>query len=237
MVSRRSQLWRRCVSAGALVAIMGLGAGSALAAGRGPTDVIKGIRADLDKILAGPAPVAGSKEDAARDTKLTTLVRQLFDFKELATRSLGSHWPSLTDTQRDEFVKTLSALIEKNYLQGVKSSGPFTLKYLDEEIAGEMASVKTEITTTPPKKKKPITVAVEYKLRKDAKGEWRVYDIITDGDSTVDLYKAEFNKVIASEGFATLMKKLKTKLDSLAAPGGPGSSMAGGGTAASAGKP
>ncbi|HEV8321801.1 MAG TPA: ABC transporter substrate-binding protein [Myxococcota bacterium] len=233
MVSRRSQLWLRCVSTGAIVAVLSLsGVASAGAAAKGPTDFLKGARADLDKILTGAAPAPGSKEDAARDAKLTTLVRGLFDFRELGIRALGANWAARTDGEREEFVKTLSALIEKNYLMGVKATGPYTIKYLGEEIAGTQASVKTEITTTPPRKKKPLTVAVEYKLVKDAKGEWRVYDIITDGDSTVDLYKAEFNKVIATDGFAGLMKKLRTKLDSY----GPGSSLAGSG-APTAGKP
>jgi len=214
MVVRRSQLWLRCVTGLATAAFVALTCAAAGAAVKGPTDFVKDTRAKLDKILAEPAATPGSKEETTHENKIREMVQRLFDFKELGIRSLDKHWATLKPAEADEFLKTLGKLIENNYIYGLKNTGAYTMKYLGEEIVGTQASVKTEITATPPKKKKPVTIAVEYRLVKDVKGEWRVYDIITDGDSLVDLYKAEFNKVIAKGGFPELLKKLKMKLES-----------------------
>src|SRR5262245_28510810 len=116
MKIRRSQVWLRCVGAAVAVAVLAIG-GVAQAA-KGPTDFLKSVRTDLAKILKAPAPAAGSKEDAARDTKLRALVNRLFDFGELGTRSMGAHWAKLTPAQQEDFVATIGALIENSYMTG-----------------------------------------------------------------------------------------------------------------------
>ena len=40
-----------------------------------------------------------------------------------------------------------------------------------------------------------------------------VYDVVTDEQSMVENYRAEFNKIINKDGFETLLKRMKKKLD------------------------
>jgi ABC-type transporter MlaC component len=55
-------------------------------------------------------------------------------------------------------------------------------------------------------------IEIVYKLKK--KGiSWIVVDMITDGVSLVGNYQAEFNKIINSDGFEGLMKKMKDKME------------------------
>ena len=42
---------------------------------------------------------------------------------------------------------------------------------------------------------------------------WVVYDVITDEQSMLENYRAEFNKIITKEGFDALLKKMKKKLE------------------------
>ena len=41
---------------------------------------------------------------------------------------------------------------------------------------------------------------------------WVVYDVVTDEQSMLENYRAEFNKIINRDGFDALLKRMKTKL-------------------------
>ena len=58
---------------------------------------------------------------------------------------------------------------------------------------------------------KKVKIALEYKMlwRGD---HWVVYDVVTDEQSMLENYRAEFNKIINRDGFDALLKKMKTKL-------------------------
>jgi len=53
-----------------------------------------------------------------------------------------------------------------------------------------------------------VHVAVEYRLVwRD--GRWAVYDVVTDGQSMLESYRAQFERIIAREGFAGLRSRMK----------------------------
>ena len=53
---------------------------------------------------------------------------------------------------------------------------------------------------------------MEYKLlAKD--NRWLVYDVITDEQSMLETYRAEFNKTINKESFDALLRRMKKKLE------------------------
>ena len=59
---------------------------------------------------------------------------------------------------------------------------------------------------------KKVTVEMEYKLL--YKGDrWLVYDVITDEQSMLENYRAEFNKIITKESFDALLKRMKKRLE------------------------
>jgi phospholipid transport system substrate-binding protein len=59
---------------------------------------------------------------------------------------------------------------------------------------------------------KKVDVSMEYKLlAKD--GRWLVYDVITDEQSMLENYRAEFGKIINKESFDALLKRMKKKLE------------------------
>jgi phospholipid transport system substrate-binding protein len=51
---------------------------------------------------------------------------------------------------------------------------------------------------------------VDYAMRQ-AKDSWRIVDITIDDVSTVENYRSSFSKVIAQEGFDSLIAKLSKK--------------------------
>lgn len=60
------------------------------------------------------------------------------------------------------------------------------------------------------RKGRPYSIAVDYVLVKDG-DKLRAWDIKTDGVGLVENYRTQFNKIIAKDGFAGLMAKMKSK--------------------------
>ena len=45
-----------------------------------------------------------------------------------------------------------------------------------------------------------------------------VYDVVIEGVSLVSNYRSQFNRIIASQGYPELVKKLRTKSEEIKAP-------------------
>ena len=58
---------------------------------------------------------------------------------------------------------------------------------------------------------KKTKVVLQYKML--WKDHWVVYDVVTDEQSMLENYRAEFNKIINRDGFDALLKKMRKKLD------------------------
>ncbi len=85
----------------------------------------------------------------------------------------------------------------------------YTIKYDKETKDGNEADVTGTLLTTSRGKK--VKIALEYKMI--WKDRWVVYDVITDEQSMLENYRAEFNKIINKEGFDALLKRMKKKLE------------------------
>ncbi|MES1164311.1 MAG: ABC transporter substrate-binding protein [Verrucomicrobiota bacterium] len=176
--------------------------------GSSPLGVLKKSNDDLDKILKKKYP-NWSPEAEAQKAEVRKLVGGFLDYRELAHRALAKHWETLTAAQRQEFVSTLRDLVERSYLKQVRGDPNYNIKYQKEEKTGSEATVDATLTTMTRGKK--VNLALSYKLI--FKERWLVYDVVTDEQSMLENYRAEFNKIINKEGFDTLLKRMKKKLE------------------------
>ena len=213
--------WRRgIVLAGALlVCVLTPAASSALAAEPAPAAAppassspmaeLKKSNLALDKALSKNRP-NWSPEAELQRSEVRKIVGGFLDYGELARRALARHWDPLTPKQREEFVNTLRELVERSYLRQIHGNAAYNIKYDKEEKNGGEATVFATLNTTSRGKK--VVIALEYHmLYKD--GKWVVYDVVTDDQSMLENYRAEFNKIINKESFDALLKKMKNKLD------------------------
>ena len=174
-----------------------------------PMAELKRSNLALDKVLQKNRP-NWSPEAELQRSEVRKIVGSFLDYGELARRALARHWDPLTPKQREEFVNTLRELVERSYLRQVHGNAAYNIKYDKEEKNGNEASVTATLNTTARGKK--VVIALEYKmLHKD--GHWVVYDVLTDDQSMLENYRAEFNKIITKESFEALLKKMKKKLD------------------------
>jgi phospholipid transport system substrate-binding protein len=178
-------------------------------AGSSPMVDLKKSNAALKKLFAKSAPSWSPEHDAKR-SEMRKIVNGFLDFEELAHRSLARHWEGLTAKQRSEFVGVLRDLIERNYIKQVHGQPNYELSMQKEAVTGSEATVNATLETT--SKGKKVKIEMEYKLL--YKGDrWLVYDVITDEQSMLENYRAEFNKIISKESFDALLKRMKKRLE------------------------
>lgn len=190
-----------------LLAMVALPA-TALAADGPGTKAVRNANDTIAKLLKQKVK-AGSPEEKKAAEKVTESVRGFLDIDELAKRALVDHWGKITDAQKTEFLSLLRALIEDNYIKGLRANLEYQVAYNGEAPgADKTIVVKTEITAK--KRGRPIKIAVDYVLV-DVGGKLKCFDIRTDGVGLVDNYRAQFNKIIAKDGFDGLIAKMKKK--------------------------
>lgn len=152
---------------------------------------------------------AGSPEEKALADKVTASVKSFIDIDELGKRAMADHWSRLSGAQQADFLSTLRALINDNYLKGLRANIDYTVAYTGEttESTGDVV-VTTTISTK--RNNRPYKIEVTYVLRKDG-GKLRAWDVKTDGVGLVENYREQFNKIIEKDGVAGLLAKMKKK--------------------------
>jgi phospholipid transport system substrate-binding protein len=189
-------------------AAAGLAAALALAAAPAqagpPTEQLKGAIERVIQIVGDPA-LKGEDRAAERREKLRAAANQIFDFPEIARRTLGRHWQGLGEAPRKEFVALFSDLLERSYVSRIEQYGGEKILYAGERVEGNLATVNTRIVT-----KGGSEVPVDYRLatRSD---RWLVYDVNIEGVSLVSNYRTQFNKIVQTEGMDELMRRLRAK--------------------------
>ena len=170
---------------------------------------LKRSNLSLDKVLQKNRP-NWSPEAELQRSEVRKIVGGFLVYGELARRALSRHCDPLTPKQREEFVNTLRELVERSYLKQVHGNAAYNIKYEKEEKSGNEASVTATLNTMARGKK--VVIALEYKMLYKA-GHWVVYDVLTDEQSMLENYRAEFNKIITKESFEALLSRMKKKLD------------------------
>ena len=178
-------------------------------AGSSPMADLKKSNAALKKLFQKSSPSWSPEQDAKR-SEMRKVVNGFLDFEELAHRALARHWESLTPKQRSEFVGVLRDLIERNYIKQVHVQPNYELRFSKEAVNGSEATVNATLDASHDGKK--VTVEMEYKLLYKG-GRWLVFDVVTDEQSMLENYRAEFNKIITKESFDALLKRMKKRLE------------------------
>jgi phospholipid transport system substrate-binding protein len=183
-------------------AVLMLVCGYKLANAGEPTEAIRDAVNQGVEILKN-AKLDNQKQRAQVIERLRQIVFPLFDFNEMAMRSLGANWRRLNPQQRQEFVSTFTALLEKTYADQIDLYDGQQVVYTGESVDGDYAQVDSRIID-----KNRQTYSVAYRLHKVG-GKWKIYDVVAENISLVNNYRSQFNRVIAKSSFAGLLKMMK----------------------------
>ena len=187
---------RRALALGGLLLLCAAGAQASPAGDQ--------FRADLDRVLKVLGDTEGQTPEARRSA-LRTVAEPVFDWREMASRALATHWKARSEEERDEFTRLFTDLIERVYVTKVERYTGESVKFVGDRMEGSLALVQTRLVPT-----KGPEVPIDYRLM-EKDGRWRVYDVVIEGVSMVANYRTQFDRVIRSSSYAELVKRLKDK--------------------------
>jgi len=180
------------------------------------TNVFAGVTDEVKKTVDEVVRIVSDKEMKKNDQKrrqaLKKTISVIFDYNEMAKRSLGKHWNQRSAAEKKQFAELFASLLENSYASKIESYNNEKIVYLKETIDSDHAEVKSKVVTT-----KRDEFTLDYRMI-NQNGKWMVYDVVIEGVSLVSNYRTQFNKIITSNGYPELVKKLQTKSDELKAP-------------------
>ncbi|MHC1696475.1 MAG: phospholipid-binding protein MlaC [Geobacteraceae bacterium] len=172
------------------------------------------VKQTVDQVVSivSDANLKKPQNEAKRRAALKNTIGRIFDYGEMAKRSLGVHWKKRSSAEQKEFVGLFATLLENSYANKIESYQDEKILYDKETLDGDYAEVKSRVVTA-----KRDEYTLDYRLLKEG-GRWMVYDVVIEGVSLVSNYRNQFNKIILNQGYGELVKKLKTKKEEIAAP-------------------
>jgi phospholipid transport system substrate-binding protein len=180
---------------------------SAVAATPSPRDVVQTALTRVVAVLQDDFEGAhlDRPRTEMRRAEIRRIASELFDFDEMARRTLTRHWAGRTREEQAEFVRLFTAILERSYIGRIEQFSGERILYVGQTIDGHYATVRSRIVT-----RRRAEIAVDYRLMlRD--GRWRAHDVLLDGVSFVATFRSEFERIIQQSSYAGLVDKLRKR--------------------------
>jgi phospholipid transport system substrate-binding protein len=196
-----------------VLSVIGLSLSGLAVAGE-PTDAVKQITDRVLAILEDPQ-WQGPEKQAERQQRLRQISEHAFAWEEMARRALAVHWRERSPQERQEFVQLFRDQVERTYINRLEQAAKEKqdIVYAGERVEDSRAVVSTRAITT-----RGTEVPLDYRLIK-RNGGWQIYDVLIEGVSLINNYRSQFNDIIRSSSYENLVQKLRSKDETVAAPG------------------
>jgi outer membrane protein OmpA-like peptidoglycan-associated protein len=137
------------------------------------------------------------------------LARDLFDGRRAARRALGAEWNQRTSAEREEFARTFTGALEHAYLKIIQArlprDRPPAIRVNGEDVISErVAVIRTQVQT-----KDGGDVQLDYLMSRSDE-TWLVEDVVIDGVSLVENYRAQFARILRTSSYADVVARLRT---------------------------
>ncbi|MEC8479468.1 MAG: ABC transporter substrate-binding protein, partial [SAR324 cluster bacterium] len=143
-------------------------------------------------------------EKNKRNEKIVGELNEIMDFQLAAYLSLGKHWKKISKTQKKEFIETFQLYINNYIVEKIDLYTNQKIDIGDSKIVKKgRAELEIGILSG------GETLQVNFKLRKNKKKEWRVYDVDIEGVSLITTFRSQFSGVLKNSSFEELLEKLK----------------------------
>lgn len=187
-----------------LVALMGTVAfGSSEQSTESPTQAVRATLTEVFRILEDEKLKDPTKL-LPRRHMLEAIIASHFDYTEMSKRALAANWTPLTASERADFVELFKSFLSDRYAEKIEGYSGEQVHYLSERIEGNYAEVRTELRSS------KVEIPMDYRLHvRD--GTWHAYDIIVDGVSLVKNYRSQFDKIIRSDSYQELVRRLRAR--------------------------
>ena len=139
-----------------------------------------------------------------RNLKIVEELNEIMYFTAAGALSLGKHWKKISKKQKKEFLKIFKKYINNYIVEKIDL-------YTNQKIEiGEAKIVK--------KGRAKLNIGilsggealqVTFKLRKNKKKAWRVWDVDIEGVSLITTFRSQFSGVLKKNSFDVLLEKLR----------------------------
>ena len=167
------------------------------------TEAVKGTIDDLIRALDDETLKRPERAEARRRA-IESIIKHRVDYEEMARRSLGAPWSTLSHRDQREFVGLFVQLLRDSFAGRITERSDEQVVFLEELRDSTFAEVKAQM------KGRKIDTPVDFRLIRRAH-EWRVYDIVIDGASIVSNYRSQFTSIIRDISYGGLIKKMREK--------------------------
>ncbi len=168
------------------------------------------VEAEVNKILAVLGdPAFKQKSREQKIAHIGSIIKEIFDFRELSRRTIGREWKKMSDEQQTEFTELFSKLLEDVYADRL-------LAYSDEKISfgktKELKKGRVEVASSI-LMSNGNSAELNYRcIQKD--GQWKVYDVVIEGISMIKNYRSQFRPILSKGGPEELLKVMRKKVKS-----------------------
>lgn len=170
-----------------------------------PSDQLRSQIDRVIKVLEDP-DLKREGRQTERRAAIRRIANEIFDFTETTRRSLGQHWTARTPAEREEIVRLYADLLERSYIGKIEMYSGEGIQFVGDTVGVNQATVRTRLVT-----KAGTEIPVDYRMHRVAGDRWLAYDVAIEGVSMVANYRAQFNKIIQTSGYKSLVSKLTAK--------------------------
>jgi phospholipid transport system substrate-binding protein len=149
---------------------------------------------------------------SGRYKKLEPAMKKAFNLPLMARFSVGSNWDKATSAEQQQLASAFSDFSVATYASQFKNWDGELF-----EVTGQKPSTDAGvIVETKLKPKDGEAVALNYLMRADEKGQWRIVDVFLDGAiSQLATRRAEFSSIVRRDGIDALVNSLGDKTKQL----------------------
>ena len=189
----------------AALAAAGLGAAALAQASVAPAEeeARRFIQKTIDDVL-GILHDGGLSLEQKKD-RVESIAYDRFDFVLISRFVLARNWNAMDEQQRQDFIDAFKKHLSATYRDTLDS-------FRDEKITVESSrgEARGDVTVMTIVRQGAGDTKVDYRLRKTDAG-WRGIDVIIEGVSLVQNFRAQAQEVISAEGADALIEKLRNK--------------------------
>jgi phospholipid transport system substrate-binding protein len=154
----------------------------------------------LDDPVLKPSAKITERRQAVRE-----ITGPLFDWAEMARRTLGRHWEARTEAERAEFAVLFRELVERAFMAKIERYRGEKIVFTGESVNGDQATVRMRVLAP------GAEVAIDYRLV--AQGDrWLIYDVVIDDVSVTSSYRSQFDGFLTRSSYADLVRKMRERI-------------------------
>jgi phospholipid transport system substrate-binding protein len=164
-----------------------------------PDQAVQAVRKTLDAALE-IAHTSGTQDEQLN--ALRAIARDILDTRTMGRRAIGDVLAAQPEERQQEYFDLFDQLIVRAYLQKLLLFHDPHFDYGEPHIHGEVVIVGTKIVTSKDE------YQVNYQMR-ERDGRWVATDVIVEGVSLTENYRAQFSSLLRDHSFDELLDLMR----------------------------